>query len=401
MKNFRIGILREEKAPIDKRVPLTPNICVELINRYPNVEIIIQPSNVRCYSNEEYSEVGFSIEEDLSTCDLLMGVKEVPSELLIPEKKYFFFSHTVKKQPHNKKLMQAMLKKKIQMIDYEMLTDGSKNRIVSFGRYAGIVGAYNGILGYGKKYGLFSLKPANICRDRVEMESELKRVALPNLKIALTGGGRVANGAIETLSTLKLRRVTPDEFLRISFHEPVYCQLNPRDYVERKEDGNFDLHDFFNRPDRFVSTFPQYTRAADIYISAHYWDPRAPKMFEISDVKAPGFKLSVVADITCDVPGSVPTTIRPTSIEDPFYGYNLYKDREDSPFCSESMCVMAVENLPSELPRDASEGFGVDLLEHVLPSAISEDPDGIIERASICQDGYLNPSFQYLSEYAY
>jgi saccharopine dehydrogenase (NAD+, L-lysine forming) len=401
MQKLKIGVLREEKNPPDKRVPLTPLICTELLSRYPNIEIYIQPSRIRCYHDEEYEAFGLTLKEDLSDCDVLMGVKEVSQDKLIPGKKYFFFSHTIKKQERNKMLMQALIEKKIQMIDYETLTDKNNNRIIGFGRYAGIVGAYNAILGYGRKYDLFLLKPAHLCRDRAEMEEELKRVKLPNIKIALTGGGRVANGAIETLSALRIRKVTPDEYMMASFREPVYCQLNPRDYVERKDDGNFDLHDFFQHPEKFVSKFAPYTAVTDIFISAHFWDPRAPKMFSTDDLKKPGFRISVVSDITCDMEGSVPTTLRASTIMQPFYGYNPKTDKEDVPFSKETITVMAVDNLPCELPRDASDDFGKDLMERVLPHLFLDDPDRIIARASICKDGKLTPSFEYLSDYAY
>jgi saccharopine dehydrogenase (NAD+, L-lysine-forming) len=401
MAKIKIGVLREEKSPPDKRVPLTPLICSELIKKYPQVEIVIQPSKIRCYTDEEYVAFGLTLQEDLSDCDVLMGVKEVPSENLISGKKYFFFSHTIKKQPHNKKLMHALIEKKIQMIDYETLTDKNRNRIIGFGRYAGIVGAYNGILGYGLKYDLFRIKPANLCRDRAEMEEELKRVKLPNIKIALTGGGRVANGAIETLSALRIRKVTPEEFLMASFREPVYCQLNPRDYVERPDDHNFDLNDFFAHPEHFVSKFSPYTKVTDLFISAHFWDPRSPKMFTEEDMKQPDFHISVISDITCDINGSVPTTIRASSISQPFYGYNMLNGNEDLPFNKDTVCVMAVDNLPCELPRDASDDFGKDLVERVLPSIIVNDNDTIIERASLCINGKLTKDFEYLSDYAY
>jgi hypothetical protein len=330
-----------------------------------------------------------------------MGVKEVPEELLMPGKKYFFFSHTIKKQPHNRKLMKSLIEKKIQMIDYETLTDKNHDRIIGFGRYAGVVGAYNGILGYGLKYDLYRLKPAHLCRDRAEMEEELKRVKLPNIKIALTGGGRVANGVIETLSALRLRKVTSEEFLNVSFREPVYCQLNPRDYVERPNDHNFDLNDFFKHPEHFVSKFTAFTKITDLYISAHYWDPRSPKMFTNEDMQAPDFHISVIADITCDVDGSVPTTIRSSTIAQPFYGYNIKNHREDLPFTKDTICIMAVDNLPCELPRNASDDFGKDLTERVLPFLFSNDPDKIIERATICKEGKLTPQFEYLKDYAY
>lgn len=400
MQKIKIGVLREEKSPPDKRVPLTPLICSELIRKYPNVEIAVQPSKIRCYSDDEYTSFGVPLQEDLSDCDVLMGVKEVPSVNLIIGKKYFFFSHTIKKQPHNQKLMIALLEKKIQMIDYETLTDKNHNRIIGFGRYAGVVGAYNGILGYGLKYDLFRIKPAHLCRDRAEMEEELKRVKLPNIKIALTGGGRVANGVIETLSALRIRKVTPEEFLMASFREPVYCQLNPRDYVERPNDHNFDLNDFFKHPEHFVSRFNAFTKVTDLYISAHYWDPRSPKMFTKEDMKASDFHISVIADVTCDINGSVPTTLRASTIQLPFYGYNIKNENEDLPFNKDTICIMAVDNLPCELPRDASDDFAKDLTERVLPNIISEDRDQIIERASICKDGRLCTDFNYLSDYA-
>lgn len=401
MQKIKIGVLREEKNPPDKRVPLTPLICSDLVIKNKDLEIVVQPSKIRCYSDEEYTAFGVPLQEDLSDCDVLMGVKEVPVEKLIPGKKYFFFSHTIKKQSHNQKLMRALIEKKIQMIDYETLTDKNHNRIIGFGRYAGVVGAYNGILGYGLKYDLFRIKPAHLCRDRAEMEEELKRVKLPNIKIALTGGGRVANGAIETLSALRIRKVTPEEFLMMSFREPVYCQLNPRDYVERPNDHNFDLNDFFKHPEHFTSKFPAFTKVTDLYISAHYWDPRSPKMFTKEDISAPDFHISVIADITCDMDGSVPSTTRASTISQPFYGYNMKNHKEDLPFNKDTICVMAVDNLPCELPRDASDDFGKDLTERVLPHVFGEDPDGVIERASICKNGKLTPHFEYLSDYAY
>lgn len=401
MQKIKIGVLREEKSPPDKRVPLTPLICSELSKKYPQIDIVVQPSEIRCYADSEYTAFGVTLQEDVSDCDVLMGVKEVPPEKLIAGKKYFFFSHTIKKQAHNKKLMHALIEKQVQMIDYETLTDKNHNRIIGFGRYAGVVGAYNGILGYGLKYDLFRLKPAHLCRDKSEMEEELKRAKLPNIKIALTGGGRVANGAIETLSAMRIRKVTPEEFLMASFREPVYCQLNPRDYVERANDHNFDLNDFFKHPEHFVSKFVPFTKVTDLYMSAHYWDPRAPKMFTAEDMKAKDFHISVIADITCDIDGSVPTTLRASTIEKPFYGYNILSGKEDLPFNKDTICIMAVDNLPCELPRDASDDFGKDLSERVLPHVFGEDPDKIIERASICKNGKLTAPFEYLGDYAY
>jgi alanine dehydrogenase len=203
------------------------------------------------------------------------------------------------------------------------------------------------------------------------------------------------------LSALRIRKVTADEFLMASFREPVYCQLNPRDYVERPNDHNFDLNDFFKHPEHFVSKFPAYTKVTDLFISAHYWDPRSPKMFDQNDMKQPDFRMSVIADITCDIDGSVPTTIRSSTISQPFYGYNIKQDKEDLPFNKDTICIMAVDNLPCELPRDASDDFGKDLTERVLPFLVQEDTDKVIDRATICKDGKLTEGFNYLSDYAY
>ena len=320
MTKIKVGILCEGKMPPDKRVPLTPLECSELLRTYTDLEIYIQPSETRCYSDEEYKAFGLTVQKDLSNCDVLMGVKEVPIANLIPNKKYFFFSHTIKKQPHNQKLMRALIENKIELIDYETLTDSEHNRIIGFGRYAGIVGAYNGILGYGKKYDLFHLKAANKCRDKSELEEELKRAKLPNIKIVLTGGGRVANGAIETFSALKIRKVTPYEFLHHSYREPVYCQLHSKDYHDAKDGSSWTLKDFFAHPDKYFSTFLPFTKVADMLVSANYWDPRSPKLFTKSDMKSPNFHISVIADITCDIDGSIPSTLKASTIEEPFYG---------------------------------------------------------------------------------
>jgi saccharopine dehydrogenase (NAD+, L-lysine forming) len=401
MNTLKIGVLKEEKNPPDKRVPLTPLICEALLEKYPQLEIYIQKSDIRCYTDDEYRAFGLNVVDDVSHCDILMGVKEVPKEKLVPHKKYFFFSHTIKAQAHNKKLMLALIDKQIEMIDYETLTDKHNQRIIGFGRYAGIVGAYNGILGYGKKYNLFQLKPANQCRDRNEMEEELKRAKLPAIKICLTGSGRVANGAIDTLSALRIRKVTAFEFLNCAFNEPVYCQLNTKDYVETPTDHNFNENEFKKNPKDYVSIFQAYLAVTDILMTSHYWDPNSPKLFTKADMQAKDFKISVIADITCDINGSVPSTIRSTSIDKPFYGYSAKNDREEITFSKDTVLVMAVDNLPCELPRNASDDFGKDLMDRVLIHILEEDTDQVIERATICKSGQLMEKFQYLKDYAF
>ena len=399
---MKIGIIREGKVPHDKRVPFTPVQCKFLMEENSNLQIAVQPCPYRCYTDEEYKSQGVSLQEDLQDCDILMGVKEVPIEKLVPNKKYLFFSHTIKKQPYNKKLLQAVLKNNIQLIDYECLVDEDYNRVIGFGRYAGIVGAYNGIMGYGLKYGMFELKPAHLCHDKKELFSELEKAKLSNIKIVVTGGGRVANGALETLGALEIRKVTPYEFLNYSFREPVYVQIHSKDFHALKNGVGWSSSEFYKHPELFNSTFStpsSFADNCDLLIHCTYWNPNAPVLFTKEQMKGPKFKISVIADVTCDINGSIPSTTHPSTIENKFYGYNPHTEKEDEAFAPSTITVMAVDNLPCELPRDASEGFGKDLMEKVIPNLIADD-NGLIERGSITKDGKLMERFIYLSEYA-
>jgi hypothetical protein len=398
---MKIGILREGKNPPDKRVAFTPEQCVMINDYFANTQVVVQPSPIRCFKDEEYSEKGITLQENLSDCDVLIGVKEVPVEQLIEGKKYFFFSHTIKKQPHNHKLIKALIAKKIQMIDYECLTDETNNRIIGFGHYAGIVGTYNGLRGYGRKYNLFGIKPANKCKDKAELREELQKVKLSNIKIIITGNGRVANGAIELLGILGIRRITPFEFTHFSFREPTYVQLHSNNFNEPIDGGPWNTEQFYKHPELFRSTFTKYTKYCDLLLHCSFWNPNAPVLFTKDDMRSPEFRTSVIADITCDIDGSIPSTMKSSTIEEPFYGYNPDTEQIEEPFINTSITVMAVDNLPCELPRDASEDFGRDLIEKVLPSLIEADKHKTIERASICMDGKLMPNFEYLSDYAY
>lgn len=400
MSKLKIGIIREGKMPRDKRVPFTPEQCL-LIERIFNVEVYVQLSPWRCYTDQEYLAKGVKMTEDLSGCDIMVGIKEVPIDELIPGKKYLFFSHTIKKQPHNRHLMKAVVDKKIQLIDYECLTDPQHNRIIGFGHYAGIVGAYNGIRGYGKKYNLFDLKPAHECHDLAELRHEFAKVRLPNIKVIVTGNGRVANGAIELLGGLHVRRVTPFEFINFSYREATYTQLHSNNYNEPVDGSGWDTHMFYAHPEKFRSTFGKYTRYCDLLIHCSYWDPRAPELFTAEEMRSPDFRISVIADVTCDINGSIPSTHRSSTIDDPFYGYNPVTEKEGPPFSNDTITVMAVDNLPCELPRDASEDFGKELIDKVMPSLLGEDKDGLIERGSIVRGGKLMPRFEYLADYAY
>ncbi len=397
-KKFLAGILKETKVPIDRRVPLTPKHSVELLDKFPEFDIVVQSSDIRCYKDEEYEDKGLRVANDLSDCDLLIGVKEVAVETLISGKSYMFFSHTGKKQPHNRKLLQEIARKNITLIDYEYLTDRDNIRLVAFGRFAGIVGAYNGLIAYGLRTGEYNLKRAYECFDMREMMGELSKVSLPPVKILITGGGRVAKGALETLEILNLRKVKPEEFLNETFDEPVLCQIEPWHYVKRKDGSEFDLQHFFYYPEEYESTFNPYTKVTDIFMPCHYWDPRSPVFLEKEDYMEPGFKISVIADISCDIGKPIASTLRASTIGEPFYGYNPETGKEGEPFDQKNITVMAVDNLPGELPRDASVDFSQKLIEHIFPSILN-DSEGIIERATIVKNGRLTPHFSYLQDY--
>jgi saccharopine dehydrogenase (NAD+, L-lysine-forming) len=398
---MKIGLIREGKNPPDKRVPLTPAQCQLLKERYDDLDIIVQPSQVRAYKDEEYSARGIELNEDLSSCDLIMGVKEVNVEDLIPGKKFMFFSHTIKKQAHNQKLMRALLDKHVEMIDYEVLKDAKNKRIIGFGRYAGVVGTYNAFLTLGLKDGTYNLKPAHQCHDRKEMEAELKKVMLPkDLKIVSTGFGRVGHGAREIIDLLPIKEVTPEEFVGKNFDCPVFTHLEVEDYYGRKDGAPFNKADFYANPENYVSTFGRFVSEADMYIPCHFWSNRSPVIITAQDLMRSNRRLRVVADISCDTNGPIACTIRASKILDPIYGYNPITGMEDDFKKEDVIAVMSVDNLPCELPKDASEDFGSELIKLVIPCFMESDPDRIIERATETKDGKLMKDFQYLQDYA-
>ena len=397
---MKIGIIKEGKIPPDKRVPLSPTQCQEIKQKYPQIDLVVQKSNIRKFKDEDYANAGIDLVDEVTDCDVLLGVKEVPIEDLIANKKYFFFSHTFKKQPYNRKLLQAIIKKNIQLIDWETITNSNGQRLIAFGRFAGIVGCFNGLLGYGLKTKRYKLKSAHLCEDRNEMEGELSMLDLPkNFKLVITGGGRVAVGAIEVLEKTNIKRVSPEDFLSTNFGEPVYTQLDVEDYVKRDDGAFFDIPAFFKNPSGHSSNFMRYATVADVYVACHYWDNRSPFIFSRDDVKNPDWNISLVADVSCDIDGPVATTLRPSTIANPFYGYDAQSEEEVDFNIEGSIGVMAVDNLPCELPKDASVSFGEMFIEHVLEPLLGNDPEDIIYRASETKDGQLTPHFAYLQDY--
>lgn len=400
MAKLTIGIIKEGKVPIDRRVPLTPEQVKSILDLNPSIDIRCQRSDIRCFKDEEYEQAGATLVDDVSDCEIILGVKEVPMNMLADGKTHFFFSHTIKKQEHNRELLQTIINKKIRLIDWECLTNKNGKRLIAFGRYAGIVGAYNGILTYGERYNLFHLRPAHTCFDLDDLKTEFPKIDLPKIKILLTGGGRVSKGAMEVLDGMKIRKVSAAEFLNEHFNEPVYTQLNTRDYNQKKDGGLFDRDEFYADPSLYESAFLPYAKKSDLLIAGAYWDPRAPVLFTREDISRNDFKIHVVADITCDIEGSIPSTKQPSTIENPVYDYNPSNDQVEEAYTDEgNITVMAVDNLPCELPRNASEDFGKEFVTHILPNLLGEDKDAIIERATITEGGKLTNKFSYLQDY--
>jgi alanine dehydrogenase len=397
---MKIGIIREGKIPADQRTPFTPEILHEIQKRVgDSLSICVETSAFRCYTDEEYQEQGIEVVSDLSQADVLFGVKEVPIAQLIPEKTYFFFSHTIKKQPRNKALLQAILAKSIRLIDYELLKNPARERVVAFGRWAGVVGAYNAFWTYGKKTGLFELRRASACKDLEDLKVELRKVALPPIKIIVTGSGRVGKGALEILEILGIMEVEPQDFLRNDFEEPVFTCLSTADYLRRISDGGYEQAHFYANPEAYESQFMPFTEVAEILIAAAYWDPKAPRLFELEAIRSPNFSISVIADITCDIDGSIPTTHRASTILAPVYDVDRDTYLELPPFASQdSISVMAIDNLPCELPRESSAEFSRQLREWVVPE-LGNPKSPILEKATIARDGNLTLDFMYLSDY--
>ena len=396
----KFGIIKERKTPPDHRVVLSPAACQKVLSNHENAEISVETSLIRTFKDSEYEEAGIKVTRRMADCDVLLGVKEVPIKNLIPNKKYFFFSHTIKKQPYNRKLLQAILKKNIELYDHEVITNPKGKRLVAFGRYAGIVGAYNGIRTYGMKYNLFKLPKAQTLTDQQALIKELKKTKLPNIKILLTGKGRVGNGAKEILDGMGLKQVNVNEYLEQDFKKPVYCQIDVSSYNTRIDGTRGNMQDFFENPQKYRSTFFRFAKVTDLYIAGHFYGDGAPYLFTREDAKHPDFKIRVVADISCDIDGPVASTIRASTIANPIYGYNPKTEKEANYKNKSSIAVMAVDNLPAELPRDASEGFGETFVKSVIPAFFNDDADGILERARMTKNGKLTKHYKYLRKYA-
>jgi saccharopine dehydrogenase (NAD+, L-lysine-forming) len=396
----RIGIIRERKVPVDRRVAMTPKAVRRAKGNHPDLDLVVERSPVRAFTDAEYEAAGVRLSDDMSDRDLLIGVKEVPVEDLIAGKTYLIFSHTIKKQPHNRKLLQAVLKKGITLLDHELLTDAKGERVLAFGHWAGVVGTYNALRGWNMLYGGPPLKPAEECHDLAELKHEVKKLyTTTDLRIVITGAGRVGQGALEILEVAGIHQVNTSDFLR-GAPGPVFTIVGTSDLYARNDGAPFDKKAFYADPSGHQGTFLPFARKASVYLACHFWDPRGPKILSTEDLRDTELSLRVVADISCDVGGPIDSTVRASSIAAPFYGYDPHSGKETEVAAPGSVLVMAVDNLPCALPRDASEAFAQDLLDHVLPALLGDGDEEMIERATIVSHGKLSDRFEYLADYA-
>lgn len=394
------AIIKERKNPPDRRVVFSPEKCQEVIKQFPDARIIVEASNIRIFPDEAYAEAGCKIMDDVTEADVMLGVKEVPVDALIPNKKYFYFSHTIKKQSYNRKLLKAMLNKNIEMFDHETIVNADNHRLIGFGYYAGLVGAYNGFRGLGLRDRLFDLPKVENLPDLEAVKAALDKISLPNIKIILSGTGKVTRGAKEILDHLKIREVNDADYISKDYNEPVYCLIDVSEYNKRKDGGGFNKKEFYADPSVYESDFMKYAKVSDMFITGHFFGNGAPYLFTRDDAKRPDFKINFVADVSCDVDGPIACTLRSSTIADPFYGYNPETETETAFDAKDAITVMAVDNLPCELPKDASEGFGEMFLEHVIPAFFNNDSDGILERARMTSEkGKLTTRFSYLQDY--
>jgi len=396
---MKFAIIKERKNPPDRRVVFSPEKLAEAREQFKDASFIVESSDIRIFPDMVYTVNGFDVKEDVSEADVMIGVKEVPMEALIPNKKYFFFSHTIKKQPYNRELLKTILDKNIELYDHEVITKKNGARLIGFGRYAGLVGAYNGLRLLGLRDGLFELPKVETLLDLDAVKRELDTIKLPNIKICLSGSGKVARGAQEILDYLKIKEVTDGAYIKKDFDEPVYCLIDVLEYNKRKDGAKGSKTAFYKDPSGYESDFMKYAKVTDYFIAGHFYGDGAPYLFTREDAKHPAFKINLVADVSCDIDGPVASTIRPSTIEDPFYGYNPATEQEDDYHKKGVIAMMAVDNLPCELPKDASEGFGNMFLKHVIPAFFNGDKTGLLARARMTQDGKLTERYSYLQDY--
>ena len=395
---MQLGLIAEEKLPPDNRVALTPAHCKWLVKNIPNLTIVVEASSTRCFTNEEYTRAGIPIVTRLINCNYILGIKEVPYHKLLPNVTYLFFSHTIKKQAYNKKLLQTVLQQKITLVDYECLKHADGQRILGFGFFAGVVGAHNGIMAYGIRTGAYSLPRVYQQKDLQSLMHNYFGLKIPAIKIAITGSGRVAHGVLEVMNLMGIIEVEPEDYLSTAYNYPVYTQIKGADLYQQTATGTYSRKHFHANPSQYHCLFANYLQSTHILMNGVYWDENTPRLFTKEQIQHPSCTLETIADITDDEGGSVPINLGDQTIENPTYGVCKTTFAKTQPYLPNSIDVMAVGNLPNELPRDASRYFGEQLIKHILQPLFDGNSE-IITQATIATNGTLTAPYHYLQQW--
>lgn len=399
---MKIGLIKETKIPIDNRVALTPQQMAQLQKSYPDDQFVVQSSPIRAYTDEEYRQLGIQVCDDIADCDILFGIKEASISSLIPDKHYFFFGHIAKMQAYNKPLLQAMMAKRITFSDYEYLTDSQHKRVCAFGWWAGIVGVYHTLRCYGLKYHTFTLPAPDKKFSLEQLTLLLCNIALPKIKILITGTGRVSQGAQYILQKIGAKKMSEQQFLNTPAADFLsYCVADAPQLVEHCQDKAFNWDTFNQTPQLYRSIFMRWAVCTDMLICAHFWAPDAPVYLSEQDLKNPNLSIKVIGDITCDIQGSIKSTLRATTHDEPYYDYNPITGQEMPPFSlPDNISVMAIDTCPNALAMDTSDYFGQMLMQHVFPPLLNRQHSDILQRGTILQNGQLTPLFRYLDNFS-
>ncbi len=434
MKNV-IGIRRETKDDLERRAPISPDQVKELVEKN-NLKVIVQPASQRKYTDEQYRNAGAILQEDLSECNIIFGVKEVPIPDLIPNKPFVFFSHTIKGQQYNMPLLKSILDQNITLIDYEPVTNEQGKRIIFFGRFAGIAGMIDSlwILGQRLKYEGYNtpferIKQAVEYETLEEAENEISAVGkeiaengLPDeltpLITGFTGRGNVSKGAQKIYELLPVEKISPGELIDLvesgnySNRKVYSCEFYSPDLYCRKDGAEFNREDFYKHPDLYKSQFEKYIPYLTVLINGIYWEPEFDRLVTkqfITESYKQNKKLSlkVIGDITCDIAGSIELTQKATRYDNPCYVFNPEDQKIYDGWEGSGPVILAVDKLPTEIPREATTSFGAALLPFVPKLAgtdFSKEFDELdlpeeFRGAVIAHRGKLTPKYEYLYEH--
>jgi alanine dehydrogenase len=430
-----IGIRHEDKYLMERRTPLTPKHVARLIKE-KELDFVVQHSPKRIFTELEYLDAGARVEDSLKDCAVILGVKEIPMQAFESEKTYVFFSHVIKGQPYNMPMLRKMMELKCNLIDYERIVDEQNRRLIFFGKFAGLAGMINSLWSFGQRlkyYGIetpfMKIQQAHKYDSLAEAKKVISDVGqeiaenglpakLRPLTFGFTGYGNVSIGAQEIANLLPVKEISTEKLLTLKDRDHLPNNLIYK-IVFKEEDlsepidpaQEFELHDYYAHPEKYRSQFEKYIPHLSVLMNCMYWDTRYPRIVTknyLEKLYAAGTpKLTVIGDITCDPDGSIEFTHKGTEIEDPVFVYNPFERKPSSGFTGEGILVMAVDILPSELPRDSSVAFADALMPYIKPIALADfnqhfddvDLPPALKKALILHRGELTPDYRYIEKY--